>query len=62
MAAPEEPWCLTSNWVADGTDRDSSWESSKGILQTDGYAAYDQIGGPKMVHAGVLGAFEKALF
>jgi transposase len=23
-----------------------------GILQTDGYAAYDQIGGPKMVHAG----------
>ncbi len=22
-----------------------------GILQTDGYAAYDQIGGPKMVHA-----------
>jgi transposase len=24
----------------------------KGLLQTDGYAAYDQIGGPKMVHAG----------
>src|ERR1700681_2179273 len=24
----------------------------EGILQTDGYAAYDQIGGPKMVHAG----------
>lgn len=23
-----------------------------GILQTDGYTAYDQIGGPKMVHAG----------
>jgi len=23
----------------------------EGILQTDGYAAYDQIGGPKMVHA-----------
>jgi transposase len=23
----------------------------QGILQTDGYAAYDQIGGPKMVHA-----------
>lgn len=23
-----------------------------GLLQTDGYAAYDQIGGPKMVHAG----------
>ena len=22
-----------------------------GILQTDGYAAYDQIGGPRMVHA-----------
>jgi transposase len=24
----------------------------EGILQTDGYTAYDQIGGPKMVHAG----------
>jgi hypothetical protein len=24
----------------------------EGILQTDGYAAYDQIGGPGMVHAG----------
>jgi transposase len=23
-----------------------------GLLQTDGYAAYDQIGGPRMVHAG----------
>jgi transposase len=24
----------------------------EGILQTDGYGAYDQVGGPKMVHAG----------
>ena len=24
----------------------------EGILQTDGYAVYDQIGGPRMVHAG----------
>jgi len=24
----------------------------EGILQTDGYSAYDQIGGPRMVHAG----------
>src|SRR5947209_9932640 len=24
----------------------------EGLLQKDGYAAYDQIGGPKMVHAG----------
>jgi hypothetical protein len=23
----------------------------EGILQTDGYAAYDHVGGPKMVHA-----------
>jgi hypothetical protein len=23
----------------------------EGILQTDGYAAYDNVGGPKMVHA-----------
>ena len=26
-------------------------EQFEGILQTDGYAAYDQIGGPSMVHA-----------
>jgi transposase len=26
-------------------------EQFNGILQTDGYAAYDHIGGPKMVHA-----------
>ena len=26
-------------------------EQFEGILQTDGYAAYDQIGGPRMVHA-----------
>lgn len=26
-------------------------EQFEGLLQTDGYAAYDQIGGPKMVHA-----------
>jgi transposase len=24
----------------------------EGLLQTDGYAAYDQIGGPKIIHAG----------
>jgi transposase len=24
----------------------------EGLLQTDGYAAYDHVGGPKMVHAG----------
>jgi transposase len=27
-------------------------EQFEGLLQTDGYAAYDQIGGPKIVHAG----------
>lgn len=26
----------------------------EGILQTDGYRAYDKVGGPKMVHAGCL--------
>ncbi len=26
-------------------------EQFEGILQTDGYAAYDQIGGPRIVHA-----------
>src|SRR3954454_24534770 len=26
----------------------------EGLLQTDGYAAYDRVGGPKMVHAACL--------
>jgi transposase len=26
-------------------------EQFEGILQTDGYAAYDHTGGPKMIHA-----------
>ena len=34
----------------------------EGLLQTDGYAAYDQIGGPKIVHAGVLVACGTILF
>ena len=49
--APEDLWCSTSAWVADATDRGVSWDSSKGILQTDGYTAYDQIGGKRMVLA-----------
>ena len=35
-----------------GRDRPKRFlEQFEGILQTDGYAAYDQIGGPRMVHA-----------
>src|SRR5713226_2759531 len=49
---PEERWCSTSVW---GRGRDGPRQflgQFEGLLQTDGYAAYDQIGGPKMVHAG----------
>ena len=31
---------------------ESSWGQWEGILQTDGYQAYDGIGGPKLVHVG----------
>jgi transposase len=31
----------------------------EGLLQTDGYAAYDQIGGPKIVHAGCWSHVER---
>jgi len=49
--APEELWCSTSVWAvgADGPKRFLG--QFEGILQTDGYAAYNQIGGPRMVHA-----------
>jgi transposase len=34
----------------------------EGILQTDGYAAYDRTGGPKMVHAGCWAHARRKLF
>jgi transposase len=34
----------------------------EGILQTDGYAAYDQTGGPKMVHAACWAHARRKLF
>lgn len=34
----------------------------EGILQTDGYAAYDSTGGPKMVHAGCWSHGRRKLF
>ena len=51
-ADPEERWCSTFVWGADAMDRGSFWDSSKVFCRQDGYAAYDQIGGPKIVHAG----------
>jgi hypothetical protein len=35
-----------------GTVRESFWRNGKGILQTDGYQAYEGVGGPKLVHVG----------
>jgi transposase len=48
----EERWCLTSV-LGRGRDGPKQFLGQfEGLLQTDGYAAYDQIGGPKMVHEG----------
>jgi transposase len=49
--AQEGRWCSTSVWAGDAMDRSGSWASSRAILQTDGYAVYDQIGGARIVHA-----------
>jgi hypothetical protein len=40
------------------------WDSfsREGILQTDGYLAYDQIGGPRMVHAACWAHARKQFF
>ena len=39
-------------WQCSGRDGPKRFLGQfEGILQTDGYAAYDQIGGPRMVHA-----------
>ena len=37
-------------------------EGFKGILQTDGYIAYEKVGGPKMVHAGWRAHARRGLF
>ena len=41
----EGAWCSTSGWVGGARVRGNSWRDT-GLLQTDGYAAYDKVGGP----------------
>jgi hypothetical protein len=36
--------------------------SFEGVLQSDGYAAYDHVGGPKMVHAAYLAHYPESAF
>jgi transposase len=48
-AGREPAWFLISDWAGDETD--PSGFSDQGILQTDGYSAYDRVGGPKIVLA-----------
>src|SRR5437660_715884 len=47
----EAAWCSTSSWGAGVTVRRHFLGGFNGILQTDGYVAYDKIGGPELVHA-----------
>jgi transposase len=51
MADRAGAWCSTSAWAADARGQRSSSVSSKASCRPDGYAAYEQVGGPKMVHA-----------
>ena len=51
MAGLEEVWCSTFAWAVAAKDRNYFCVCSEGILQTDGYAAYDKVGGAGMVHA-----------
>ena len=39
-------------WDEGARVRKSSWGQWEGILQTDGYQAYESTGGPKLVHVG----------
>jgi hypothetical protein len=49
-AGREEWWCSTSAWA--GTGRAQAFPGQlRGHLQSDGYAAYDHVGGPNIVHA-----------
>ena len=51
-ASREERRYSISAWGEAARVHRSFWGSGKGILQTDGYQAYDGIGGPKLVHVG----------
>ena len=55
IASREAEWCSTSAWGVDVRGRRIFKDflgQFDGILQTDGYAAYESVGGPKLVHAG----------
>ena len=43
-------WCSTSGWGASGTQPKRFLGDFAGRLQSDGYGAYDQVGGPGLVH------------
>ena len=51
-----EQWRSTSGWAGNGRAPKRFLGNFEGILQTDGYAAYDHVGGPKMVRAACWGA------
>jgi transposase len=46
-----EWWCSTSAWAWEREGPKRFLGHFEGILQSDGYAAYDQVGGPNIVHA-----------
>jgi hypothetical protein len=48
-AGRADRWCLTFDWVGNG--KILSGSLLRGSLQSDGYGAYDYVGGPKIVHA-----------
>ena len=44
-------WCSTSAWAVRARAQKQFLGNFNGLLQTDGYAGYNHVGGPKMVHA-----------
>ena len=44
--------CSIFNWAAAAMVRAKFLKDWNGILQTDGYQAYDQVGGPGLIHVG----------
>ena len=51
-AGPAAKRCSIFSWAAGARGRRSFWGEWEGILQTDGYQVYDDIGGPKLVQVG----------
>ena len=55
-------WSSTSGWAGSGKVPKRFLGNFEGLLQSDGYGAYDHVGGPKLVHAACWAHYLESVF